>query len=133
MSGSRFFFVILFIASVALNVILLSGYDVLKVVRGLGLGGGGQSVRSYDASEDLREIAAKLGLEAAGKDAAEIASDVKAKIYADVSGKRYPRELLSDEQIEILKQRIVADKREILVEYQKFIKSLEGKRFVVVP
>ena len=130
-------FVLLFIVSAALNGVLLSGC----VTPGKCPLCGDKRAESaseqkkcvYDAVDDLREIARKLGVELEGRDASELASAIKTQLYVEASGKGFPRELLTEQQLEETKERLPEKKAEIISEYHRFIKSLEGKRFVVVP
>ena len=92
-----------------------------------------QEPRPYDASGDLREIATSLGVETTGDGASTIASDIKTKLYVDATAKDFPKVLFSERQFKEVQDRLPEEKARILAEYQKFIKSLEGKRFVVVP
>ena len=141
-SGTTAVFILLFIASAALNIMLLSGCCVPAVCK---MGGrecqckdGGQRMpvqvrNSYDATDDLRDIADRLGVGADGNNASDIASAIKTKIYVDASGKGFPRDMLTAQQLKDVKEVLPEDKGEIISEYQRFIKSLEGKRFLVIP
>lgn len=134
-TGTSAIFIVLLVASAALNVLLLSGCGILDGIRG---SGAEESSRTrgagiYDASADLREIAENLGIDVEGKATSEIASDIRTKIYVDVSGRGFPRVLLTEMQLDEVNEQLPEDKREIIAGYQQFIKSLEGKRFVVVP
>lgn len=137
-SGASSVFVLLLVASVALNVVLLSGCETLNRLMGRKSDSheGGMPMRtqnSYDATADLQEIAGKLGVTVEGGDASEIANAIKTKIYVDATTKGIPREVLSDEQFKIVKEQLPQDKSDIVSEYHKFIKSLEGKKIVIIP
>lgn len=139
--GVTAFFILAFIASVVLNGVLLTGCRVpgkcplcgSEASGKNGVGSLGQSKGVYDATDDLRDIASRLGLDTEGKDAAEIASSIKTQLYVEASAKGYPRELLTQEQFEKVKDVLPKERAEIVDAYHRFIKSLEGKRFVVVP
>lgn len=137
-SGSSSVFVLLFVVSVALNVALLSGCEIFNGIRGQKSNGQGREPTtkvqsSYDATTDLQEIAGKLGVAVEGSDAAEIANAIKTKIYVDATTKGIPRVVLTEEQFKIVTEQLPQDKSEIVSEYHKFIKSLEGKKIIVIP
>ena len=125
------------IASIGLNVTLLSGCSVPGKCplcgRETGAPTPSHAKAVYDAADDLREIANKLGIETEGKNASELASSIKTQLYVEASAKGFPRELLSFEQFEDVKDVLPKDRAEIIDAYQKFIKSLEGKRFIILP
>ena len=135
--GASAIFVLLFIASVAVNGVLLSGCVTQGKCPLCRREKNGQtsskSMAVYDAADDLREIANKLGIDTDGKDARELASSIKTQLYVRANAKGFPRELLSSEQFEEVKDVLPRGRAEIIDAYQKFIKSLEGKRFVVIP
>ena len=121
------------IVSIGLNVTLLSGCRVPGKCPVCGREAGVPTPAVYDAADDLREIANKLGIETEGKDASGLASSIKTQLYVEASAKGFPRELLSPEQFEDVKDVLPKDRAEIIDAYQKFIKSLEGKRFFILP
>lgn len=138
--GASSVLLLLLMASVALNVALLSGCDLVDPLRRKGPDGlGGKnpvvttSGHAYDATEDLREIASRLGVEVGGKGGYEIASAIKTKLYVEPSAKGFPRDVLTEAQFEKVKKVLPDDKALIISEYHRFIKSMEGKRFVVIP
>lgn len=135
--GASAFFALLFIASAVLNGVLLTGCRISGKCplcgREKDVSTPSQSKTVYDATDDLREIANKLGIEADGKDASELASLIKTQLYVEANAKGFPQDLLSPEQFEKVKDVLPKERAEIIEAYQKFIKSLEGKRFIVVP
>lgn len=135
--GASAIFVLLFIASVALNGVLLSGCVTPGKCPLCGGEKDGQtsskSMAVYDAADDLREIANKLGIETEGKDSGELASSIKTQLYVESGAKGFPRELLTEQQLEGIKDLIPVKMNTTIAEYQRFIKSLEGKRFLVIP
>lgn len=130
-------FAFLFIISAALNAALLSGCvtpgKCPLCSREKGTPASSPSKASYDAADDLREIANKLGIETEGKDASELASSIKTQLYVEPSAKGFPRELLTGQELEGVKEVIPEKTGATITEYQHFIKSLEGKRFLVIP
>lgn len=133
-SGASSAFVLLFVASVALNVVSLLGCSGCRSEAcGQGQGPALNRKNPYDATSDLQEIAGKLGLSLEGSSAKDIAEAIKTKIYVDATTKGIPRDVLSDEQFKIVTERLPEDKCEIVIEYHRFIKSLEGKKIVIVP
>lgn len=135
--GVSAIFVLLFMASAALNVVLLSGCVMPGKCPLCGRGKDAQrsskSTAVYDSVDDLREIASKLGIETEGKDAGDLASSIKTQLYVESSAKGFPRELLTEQQLEGVRDLIPEKINTTIAEYQRFIKSLEGKRFIVVP
>ena len=99
--GASAIFVLLFIASVALNGVLLSGCVTPGKCPLCGSEKDGQtsskSMAVYDAADDLREIANKLGIETEGKDSGELASSIKTQLYVEPSARGFPRELLTEQ------------------------------------
>lgn len=135
--GMSAFFVVIFIASVALNGVLLSGCVAPEKCPLCGRDKRGQSSMQsstvYDAANDLQEIASRLGIETEGRDACETASQIKTHLCIEPSAKGFPRELLTEQQLEGVRDLIPEKMNATIAEYQRFIKSLEGKRFIVIP
>ena len=135
--GATAVFVLLFIVSAALNAVLLSGCvapgkcPLCSREKGATVSSPSKGV--YDATDDLREIANKLGIETERKDASELASSIKTQLYVEPSAKGFPRELLGVQELEGIKEVIPEKAGATIAEYQRFLKSLEGKRFLVIP
>ena len=87
----------------------------------------------YDATEDLRGLALKLGAAADGATAQELIQAIDTKIYVDTTSKKFPREILSETGMEDACSNASQNDKEILRSYQDFIKSLKGKRFLIIP
>ncbi len=137
-SGSAsIFFVILFLASVALNVAFLTGCVTLDDLRG----NAGQSERggplpppSPPPSSEavyLREIAGSLGLTPSpDKTPGDIAFDIKQALGTSL---KYRNDTLSDEAFDECKADISTSKdRETFEQYHRFIKKVAGKRILVL-
>ena len=139
---TRSLFAVLFIASVALNAAFLTGCNFIKryLPPQEGKVGGTESNHHikeyrhpYDATSDLREIAQKLGVEIQEDNAASIASAIQTKLYVDATAKGVPSETLTKDEMDNISRRLPEKQAEKVDAYHKFIKSLEGKRFIIVP
>lgn len=137
-SGSAsIFFVILFLASVALNVAFLTGCVTLDDLRGnagqSGRGGPLPPPSPPPSSEAvyLREIAGNLGLTPSpDKTPGDIAFDIKQALGTSL---KYRDDTLSDEAFDECKADISTSKdRETFEQYHRFIKKVAGKRILVL-
>lgn len=137
-SGSAsFFFVILFLASVALNVAFVTGCVTSDDLRGKagksGRGGPLLPPPPPTSSEAiyLREIAGSLGLSPSpDKTPGDIAFDIKQALGNSL---KYRDDILSDEAFQDCKAAIPTTKDTATFEaYHVFIKKIAGKRILVL-
>jgi hypothetical protein len=129
------FFVILFLASIALNVAFVTGCVTLDDFRGNGRRHGPRSTPppSQPASEAvyLREIAGTIGLSpSSDKTPGVIAFDIKQALGNSL---KYRDDILSDEAFQDCKAAIPTTKDTATFEaYHVFIKKIAGKRILVL-
>lgn len=135
-SGSAsFFFVILFLASVALNVAFVTGCISTEVFQGGSKGPTPppttQTKPGASESYYLREIAASLGLSPSlDKTPGDIAFDLKQALGNSL---KYRDDILSDEAFQDCKAAIPTTKDTATFEaYHVFIKKIAGKRILVL-
>ena len=129
-------FAILLATSVALNVALFSGCITLPEQPKPE-----EPAPVQDNSRDfLIEIASILGVRTSEDDSVyDIVVAIRSHIIAEgVPMEEFPKELLTDEVIDTTCTMLKKEDRPRLQSYQQFIKSLEGKslegkRFIVIP
>ena len=135
----RTLFAVLFIASVALNAAFMTGCSYVRQLlpcqegKSVAVTSAKNDRQVYDATDDLRKIAEKLGVRAQEDSAASIASAIQTRLYVDANAKGMPSETLTNDEMENISHRLPEKQAEKVAEYHKFIKSLEGKRFIIVP
>lgn len=131
------FFVILFLASIALNAAFLTGCVTLDDLTGKrpsrseGLRPTSTTTSSNAETTYLLEIALSLGLSpASDKTPGDIAFDIKQALN---DSQKYRGDTLSDEAFKECKAAIPTTReREIFEQYQHFIKGIAGKRVLVL-
>ncbi len=129
------FFVILFLASIALNVAFLTGCVTLDKFRG-GPDAPNpprppQPTHSSSEATYLREIAMSLGLSPSlDKTPGDIAFDIKQTLN---NSQKYRGEVLSDSSFEECKTDISTSKgRETFEQYHRFIQKVVDKRVLIL-
>ena len=139
--AARAFFALLLVASIALNVAFVTGCKGVTqfISKSESDDGGSSQTRNgngsptYDATEDLRKIAERLGVEVQEDSASSIASAIQTKLYVEAGAKGFPEEMLSDQAMENVLDRLPEKQAEIVESYHRFLKTMEGKRFVIIP
>ncbi|MBQ6923072.1 MAG: hypothetical protein IJQ73_00385 [Kiritimatiellae bacterium] len=128
-------FIILFIASIALNVAFLTGCETLGPRGRRSVNPGPipptQSTPSSSEATYLREIATSLGLSPSpDKTPGIIAFDIKQALGKSL---KYHDDILSDVAFQECKAAIPTTKdTEIFEAYHRFIKKIAGKRILVL-
>lgn len=129
------FFVILFLASVALNAAFMTGCVSLDDFQGGRKGPrpseSGPSNPSSSEAVFLRDIATSLGLSpSSDKTPGDIALDIKQTLG---DSQKYRGEVLSDPSFEECKAAMPTSKdADTFEQYHRFIRKVEGKRIVIL-
>lgn len=124
-------FFILLIASIALNIILLNGCEILGIE---GRSGQGKPVQSQTSSSDLgylRELAEVLKLnEGPEKTPGDIAFDIRQCLD---NRQKYRGNVLSPDSFEKASAAIrISEDQETFKEYHEFIRKIAGKTIIVL-
>ena len=130
-------FVILFVASIALNAILLVGCETLTGPKGpiqrnpSGTPPSASPKTTSFESSYLRDIARKLGIdEPSGKTPGDIAFDIEQRLGQTVS---YHDNILTDEAFSVAKAAIlIPSDAEVFEAYHSFIQRVQGKKLIIV-
>ena len=129
------FFVILFLASIALNVSFLTGCvsldDFQRRTKGLPTLQTTQSNPPSSEAVFLRDIATSLGMSPSpDKTPGDIALDIKQAVG---NSQKYHGEVLSDSSFEECKAAMPTSKdAETFEQYHRFIRKVAGKRILIL-